>query len=205
MQRPRKRSFLVYRQETSPKLMKNTVVSPLALIVTWKENLDRLVRTSILTDDRSRFPEGDSFREGPVSCGRFPHLPYEVVSVARSLGNPEDTHGTPSFPTVEAMRTILVGGQRSRRRAGVLQGRHYGGGARRPPTGNVFLWLICPWDTQAQGSQLRNAREPCFARYCGACASVYRGVYAARCNMFSGCVAQFQKELGGRVMSRLNS
>ncbi len=35
----------------------------------------------------------------------------------------------------------------SRRRAGVLQGVYCGGGATKATNRNVFLWLICPWDT----------------------------------------------------------
>ncbi len=53
-----------------------------------------------------------------------------------------------------------------------------------------------PFGSDNGGEQLRNAREPCFVQCSGSCASVYLGVYAARCNMFSGCAAQFQKELG---------
>ena len=40
--------------------------------------------------------------------------------------------------------------QRSRRRAGVLRGVYCGGGATKATDLNVFLWLICPWDTREQ-------------------------------------------------------
>ena len=41
--------------------------------------------------------------------------------------------------------------------AGVLWDVYCGGGATRATDRNVFLWLICPWDTPVQGLQLRNA------------------------------------------------
>ncbi len=58
-------------------------------------------------------------------------------------------------------------------------------GPRRPPA-ECVLRLICPWDTRGEGSPLRNAIEPYFAAmWLDRVPSVYVGVYAARCNVFS--------------------